>query len=130
MGFGGEFAEVVFDVFVEDAGVVAGVESVLAEAGSCFFPAGPDIAAEGGEVGWAEVAGFGEVLLDDGVDEDEAGEEGGVHEREVDHVVAAEGVANAEDGGGHGVAEDVGQVEEVAGVVKPRRWIAVLVKVP
>lgn len=57
--------------------------------------------------------------MDHGIHKHKRGEKTRMHEREVAEDGGAEGMAYAYDGLGHGGAEVVYHVEEVAGVVEP-----------
>lgn len=57
--------------------------------------------------------------MDDGVEENESGEEAGMEEREVDEGGGAEGMSDTDEGEGHFGPEVVDHVEQVAGMVVP-----------
>lgn len=76
---GGQLAEAVLDPEVEDAGIPGLVEFVGSVFGCCFGVRGPDVPSVGGGDSGADA---GVLELDDGVEEDEGGEEAGVEEGE------------------------------------------------
>lgn len=108
---------------IQNARIPRRVKRILAELRTGGVARGPEVAAEGRAVGRTGAGSEGRGGGDeDRVEEDEGGEEAWVDQGEVDDVLAAHAVADADERAGHRGAEVVGHVEEVAGVVGPGSW--------
>lgn len=114
---------------LEDPRIPGPVEGGAREGGDGDLTARPDVAADGGGAGGrgSRSGGARGVEVDDGrVEEDEAGQETRVQQRELGQDVGAVRVADSDEGARHLGAEDVGQVQQVARVVVPEGVVAQL----
>lgn len=121
-----EFSKTVLDPAIEDTSIPSFVKRGFEKKLGGFRPRRPDVAAEGGELGYVWRFALGLYLcaasLDNWVDEDKGCEESWVEQRNVDKVVPSHAMAYAENWTRHLIALQVYEMCQISRVVKPT-WI-------